>query len=248
MRRYSLSETYLNVEEKVITLEKDSFHHICEVCRNKKGSKFEVLIKEKAYLVEITKCFKKKAIATILEEREITKLKKPFLHLVLSMPKFSVFEAILEKSVEMGVSEIHLLATSNSFVKSASKISVGKYNRWKKIISSSMSQSARSTPLSLHSLSSRNEVVARLKLQNISGITAYVNSSNSFSSVIKPFKVPTCENLAMYVGSEGGFTQEDISFFKSQGILDFSLGEQVLKVETACLFLISLVKYEVQGL
>ncbi|MBE8221985.1 MAG: 16S rRNA (uracil(1498)-N(3))-methyltransferase [Bdellovibrionales bacterium] len=248
MRRYSLDPIYLNLKNKSISLEKDSFHHICEVCRNKKGSKFEVLIKEKAYLVKITEVFKKNAIAIILEERKIKELKKPFLHLVLSMPKFSVFEDVLEKSVEMGVSEIHLLSTSNSFVKSANKISIAKYNRWKKIISSSMSQSARSTDLILHPLSNRDKVIDRLKLKNIPGIAAYVNSTNTFSSVIKPLKDQNCKNIAMYVGPEGGFTQDDISFFKSQKILDFSLGEQVLKVETACLFLVSLVKYELQDL
>ncbi|MBE8163293.1 MAG: 16S rRNA (uracil(1498)-N(3))-methyltransferase [Bdellovibrionaceae bacterium] len=248
MRRYSLEEKHLNLLEKLIILEEQNFHHICEVCRNKKGSKFEVLIKSKAYLVEITNIFKKKATAVILEEREIVALKKPFLHLVLSMPKFSVFESILEKSVEMGISEIHLLSTTNSFVKSASKISVGKYHRWQKIMSGAMSQSARSSPLIIHPLSSREEVVSRLKQQAIPGIVAYVNATKTFSSVISPLKTPVQESLAMYIGSEGGFTQQDINFFRSQNILDFSLGEQVLKVETACLFLISLVKYQLQGL
>lgn len=248
MRRYSLDQSCLNLEETLIVIKQDNFHHICIVCRNIKGSKFEVLIKEKAYLVEIKEILKKEAIALILETRELVGLKKPFLHLVLSMPKFSVFESILAKSVEMGVSEIHLLSTANSFVKVASKISKAKYDRWDKIISASMGQSDRSEPLVVHPLASKELVVQRLEFRQILSIVAYINSVNSFSSVLKSIKPTAPEALAVFIGSEGGFTEGDMSFFNSQNMQDFSLGVQVLKVETACLFSISLVKYELQGI
>lgn len=246
MRRYNLDYSCLNLKDKTVLLQKDNFHHICEVSKNKRTSKFEVLIKDKAYLVEIIHIIKKTALAKILEEREVIKLKAPFLHLFLSMPKFSVFESILEKSIEMGVAEIHLLATENSFIKTNSKISLAKTQRWQKIISSAMGQSNRATALKLHSLKKIDTALADLKTQNTPALVAYVQSKQKFSSAMQKIQMTASKNIAIFIGPEGGFSKEDIKFFKTYQIQDFSLGNQILKVETACLFSLSLVKYKVQ--
>lgn len=248
MRRYNLDLNCLNLKERTIFLQKDHFHHICEVCKNKKTDKFEVLIKEKAYLVEIIQIIKKTALAKILEEREVIKLKKPFLHLFLAMPKFSVFESILEKSIEMGVSEIHLLATENSFIKTESKISLAKKQRWQKIISSAMGQSNRANSLKLQPLKNIKTALQELKIQKTPSLVAYVQSKQKFSVAMENITDLNYSKIAIFIGPEGGFSKKDAQLFKDYKIQDFSLGNQILKVETACLFSLSLVKYKIQAM
>ena len=106
MRRYWIGQLGFNDCDK-LNLTHDLFHHIIDVCRQNVGSRFEVLNDEgKAFLVEVIELGKKSAQVKLLEERIITPLKKPFIHLVLSIPKFSPLESVLEKSVELGVSSL----------------------------------------------------------------------------------------------------------------------------------------------
>ena len=46
------------------------------------------------------------------------------------------------------------------------------------------------------------------------------------------------------MGSEGGFSDREVELFEAHNLLPVSLGEQVLRVKTACLSLVSIVKYQ----
>ncbi len=52
------------------------------------------------------------------------------------------------------------------------------------------------------------------------------------------------DHLWVFVGSEGGFSLEEVELFAKEGLNPTSLGEQILRVETACLALLSVIKYE----
>ncbi len=64
MRRYWIEKKHFS--ENSIKIDGDSFHHICDVCRQDVGSKFEILCDGKAYFVELISRDKKSAIAKIL--------------------------------------------------------------------------------------------------------------------------------------------------------------------------------------
>jgi 16S rRNA (uracil1498-N3)-methyltransferase len=52
------------------------------------------------------------------------------------------------------------------------------------------------------------------------------------------------ENLWLIVGSEGGFSDREVTEMKQLGLDPVTLGPQVLRVETACMTLVSVLKYE----
>ena len=53
----------------------------------------------------------------------------------------------------------------------------------------------------------------------------------------------SCGTLSFLVGPEGDFTSEEVAAALEQGFAPVSLGEIVLRVETACLFLASAARY-----
>ncbi|MCB0355755.1 MAG: 16S rRNA (uracil(1498)-N(3))-methyltransferase, partial [Bdellovibrionales bacterium] len=105
MRRY-WSEIPLVIDQEV-ELSRELHHHICDVCRLTVGAKFELLTaQQKAFLVELTIVSKKSSMVRVLEQRDIPALKSPYIRLCLSIPKFSTFESLLEKSVELGIHRV----------------------------------------------------------------------------------------------------------------------------------------------
>lgn len=140
MRRYWVPQNF--ILENQVELSGDVLHHIRDVCRMRIGNRFEVLSQDqKAYLVEIISESKHESIAKIIEARDIVPIPKPHIVLALSIPRFNVYEAILEKAVELGVHSIQPFLSDYSFIRKQETVLDKKATRFQKIIQSATQQS-----------------------------------------------------------------------------------------------------------
>ena len=244
MRRYWIERKYLS--ENFVKFEGDLFHHIFDVCRQEKGSKFEVLIDGKAYFVEAIEVSKKSATAKILEERIVPTLPEPHLKLALCIPRFPVLESVLEKAVEMGVHSIQLLSSDYSFIKSSEKISENKWERWQKIIVSSTQQSGRGELMTLVEPMPLKKFVQEMDPKHHSLCLFGYEGDNvmTLQDYLKPQAVKKWSDAWVIVGGEGGFSLQEAQSLQETGIQPVTIGDQILRVETACIALISVLKYE----
>lgn len=249
MRRYWIESE--NIVSAEVHFRGDLYHHIFEVCRQEIGSKFEVIaLGSKAFFVEVTAKSKKSAVARILETRSIASLALPHLHLALAISRFPVMEAIIEKAVELGVHSIHPFYSDYSFLRKQDSISKAKIERWKKIIISATQQSGRGDLLHLGTATPLVNLMATFnQIPHKKGLFCYEGGTSSTVSIRDELKVlhpqqKELENLWVFVGSEGGFSSEEVTYFGEQGLSPITLGPQVLRVETACIALVSVLKYE----
>jgi 16S rRNA (uracil1498-N3)-methyltransferase len=253
MRRYWIQQTQLKTLEDsrlIVTFKDELFHHIFDVCRQEIGSRFEVLTDEsKAYLVEVTAKEKKQAQAKVIEERIIEKLPSPHVHVALSIPRYAVMDAIIERAVEMGVSSIVPFYSDFSFIRKAQNLPEGKTERWQKIVISATQQSGRGelmkiqppqnweNMLQMINPGAQNWCLFAYEGKAVSGIQDYLNTKRKTGSGLP-------ENLWIIVGSEGGFSSQEVTQMQQLGLDPVTLGPQILRVETACLTLVSVLKYE----
>lgn len=246
MRRYWVSENYF--EDDCVNLEGDSLHHIRDVCRQGLGSRFEILNeKGKAYFVEVVEESKRRAKAKILETREVPPLKRPHIHLALSLPRYAKMDFIIEKSVELGVKSIQPLVSDFSFVKKLSEVSNNKKERWKKISLSAMQQSGRcdpfvvSEPISLENfLNQFNQNKEQLGLFFYEG-----ESPTPVKEYLQSHINSEIQDIWVFIGSEGGFSDQERKLIDASGVPPLTLGPQILRVETACVVAAAVIKYEV---
>lgn len=253
MRRYWLSPSALQPGDDTnleICFKDDIFHHIFDVCRQEKGSKFEVLFgDQKAHLVEVTRVEKKRAYAKTLTSREIPAIPTPHIHLAISIPRFPVMEAVVEKAVELGVHTIHPFFSDFSFVRKAAMLPENKTERWNKIVISATQQSGRGELLKIQKTENLEVLLKNFQQTNQTkdrlGLFAYEGTAET--SIKKYFhknKKDGLEEIWVFVGSEGGFSTEEVKKFQSFGLSPITLGDQVLRVETACITLLAILKYE----
>lgn len=250
MRRYWID----TIPSEIIELTGEVFHHICEVCRQDEGSRFELLAENsKAYFVELIRREKRKGVCRVLEERIIPALPRPHLHLCLSLPKFSTWEAVVEKAVELGVYSVRPFFSDYSFVKTLDKISSTKWERWQKIIRSATQQTGRGqlmemgVPVILEDLFLEiNPNEGKYGLFPYEGESS-LSVSSALKSLVKQSQANEgigVQDIYCFVGSEGGFSIQEVEYFKKRGLYPSSLGSQILRVETACVALVSIIKYE----
>lgn len=252
MRRYWINKDMLH--DEIVTFKDELFHHIFDVCRQEVGQHFEVLTEDsKAYLVEVITKEKKLAKAKIIEARAIKSLPRPLIHIALSVSRYNVMDSIIEKSVEMGVSSILPFCSDFSFIRKPSNLPEGKLDRWKKIVVSATQQSGRgelmkidqpiewSDMLKAINPSAANWCLFAYEGAGTLGIKKHLIEQKvalAQSSGLQP------ENLWLVVGSEGGFSQKEVTEMKQLALYPVTLGDQVLRVETACMTLVSILKYE----
>lgn len=245
MRRYWIEKKYFDTDS--VRIEGDSFHHICEVCRQDVGSKFEILCEGKAYFVELKMRGKKSAEAQILETRNAPQPQKPYIHLAVSISKFQTMDTIVEKAVELGVYTLHPFVSEFSFIRDKKSDRLqDKMERWERIVKAATSQTGRGDLMTIAEVLTLTELVNKMNQADRSvGLFPYEGESEqTVSAAIEKMKTTNPENIWLFVGSEGGYSDQEVSFFKENGLKSSSLGDQVLRVETACLSLVSILKYE----
>jgi 16S rRNA (uracil1498-N3)-methyltransferase len=252
MRRYWIPKEAIVGDQ--VKLRGDVLHHIRDVCRMHQGSKFEVIVEGgvgsgtetgKAHLVEIISESKAESVASILETRVIPPLPEPHIHLALSIPRFPVFEAVIEKSVELGVKSIHPFYSDFSFIRTKSDVFEKKQSRFEKIIQSATQQSGRGELMTIEPPLSMAGLLSDFnRLERAAGLFAYEGTGVlSAQEGVGQVAVGRPREVWVFVGSEGGFSEREVGIFQEHGLKPVTLGPQVLRVETACVALVSIIKY-----
>lgn len=249
MRRYWFESP--TAHDGPIKIDGDVFHHIFDVCRQGVGSKFELLIPSgEALLVEVTTVEKKHAFVRILEKRVVPPLPKPAIRLVLSVPRFPVMDSVVERAVELGVASIHPVFSDFSFVRSASSLPAGKVERWKKIVLSATQQCGRGELMTIHPAVPLKDFLQDKfnRADRPVGLFAYEGSAarhlREELQNLRQSHSTTPDEIWIFVGSEGGYSDQEVGYFTELGLSSVTMGHQVLRVETACLALVSVLKYE----
>jgi 16S rRNA (uracil1498-N3)-methyltransferase len=252
MRRYWIPKELVNGDDVVLI--GDVLHHIRDVCRMHKGSKFEVIVggASRALLVEITDETKHESRARVIESREIAEIPKPHIHLAMSIPRFPVFEAVVEKAVELGVLKIHPFFSDFSFIRKQEDTWAKKRPRFEKIVQSATQQSGRGDLMAISNPVDLKTILQTFnRTEGARGLFAYEGDSR-LTAKDGVAKVTGSRSQAegplndawIFVGSEGGFSLNEVDEFLAKGLATVTLGSQVLRVETACVALVSVLKYD----
>ena len=257
----------------LVHLSGDILHHIRDVCRQGLGSKFEVIaevvvnlkaaakplaeppresqeatqasLRGVAFFVEIVQETKKESIARMIESRVIAPLPTPHLHLALSIPRLPVLEAVVEKAVELGVTAIHPFYSDFSFVRTQTDVLDKKRSRLDRIIQSATQQSGRGEKMDFHDAVDLKTLLTDFNREGrAQGLFAYEGSAVlSAREGIENMRTADPREVWAFIGSEGGFSHAEVELFQSFGLKPVTLGAQVLRVETACVATLSIIKY-----
>lgn len=246
MRKYWYPS--IPLDDQPIQIAGDLFHHIFGVCRQDLGSQFGLLSPDgRLRKVEAVRVGKKDAQVKVLSNDPAPELRRPHIHLCMSLPKLPVMEAVLEKAVELGVAHIHPFISQFSFFRTADKVSEERIHRWEKIIISATQQSGRGELMKLHSTTSMDKLIEEIhRTPRSLCLFAYEGSADVGIKTYLTEKTAgsTFDEVWLIVGSEGGFSEAEARDLDAKGFRAVTLGDQVLRVETACISLVSILKYE----
>ena len=229
-------QRYFAINEK-LELKKDDIYHIKKVMRMKEKDEIEVVYNEKVFLCEIKNIddFKIDVKEEKNENRELSKK----VTICFSLVNEAKTDFILQKSVELGAYDFIPLQTERSKIK-IDKKEDKKIERWNKITKEASEQSYRNIIPEVKKIDTINNII------NYDYDLKIICSTKEKEKTIKNVLQNSTkyDNIIIVVGPEGGFTEKEEEFLINNGFISVSLGDTILRAETAPLFLMSAIRYE----
>ena len=239
-----------NISSNKITITGEDVNHIKNVLRKNLNDTIEICNSqdENNYLCEIEKIEKEQILCNIIQKLESASEPKTYVHIYQGLPKSDKMELIIQKAVELGVSEITPTNMSRCIVKIDSKDEKKKIERWQKISEVAAKQSGRDIIPKINNICNLKEIVNQCKDYDVI-ILAYENEKeNKLKNEIEVLKQLQKEKLriAIIIGPEGGLAAEEVEKSKEQGIKIITLGNRILRTETVALNILSIIMYELE--
>ena len=231
-----VSEEQINGENAYI--EGSDVNHIANVLRMKPGEELLISVKgDWDYLCKIVDIETDRVNLKVLESMEQRELPVN-ITLLQGIPKSDKLEMIIQKAVELGVSEIIPVKTKRVVVKIDEKKVDTKVNRWNAIAESAAKQSKRSIIPKVHEPMSIDNALEIVKDFGVK-LIPYENADGIDKTRKILDNMDKTKNIAVFIGPEGGFEESEVDSIKNSGFEVITLGKRILRTETAGLALLS---------
>lgn len=222
--------------DKLILRDGD-IHHIKNVMRMKIGDKIEVVFDKKLYICNIDNLepFSLSINDTILEENKLSL----DVTVAIGLVKEQKMDLILQKLTELGVNTIIPLNMERSIVKLDAKKLEKKKVRWETICKEASEQSKRTDIPIIGDIMSLKELV---KLDYDMKLIASTKEKNKMLNYYLQ-SVNKCAKIIMVIGPEGGISDSEELFLNDNNFNSVSFGNLIFRVETAAIYVASILNY-----
>ena len=185
------------------------------------------------YICSVTQIDKKHAFAKI--DSNVLNDKNPKINITcfMGLVKGEKADLITQKLTELGASGLYFF--ESEFV--VAKGNNNKIERLNKISKEACKQCGRNIPLKVYDCIKFDEMLSLIKNYDI------VLFANEKDVKIEVPKLKSAKNIAMIVGSEGGFSDTEVKKINEMGAISFGLGNRILRAETACIDAVGIVSY-----
>ena len=236
------------IDGKNIQIIGEDYNHLKNVLRSKIGEKIDICdensIKYNTKIIEYTDKAAVCEIEKIDDRNTETKVK---MTLFQGLPKMDKFELIIQKSTEIGVSDIYPVQMDRSIMKIDEKNLDKKLDRWNKISLEASKQSGRQKIPNVHTVINLKNIIENISKYDIVLLPYENEKSATIKDVIGDLKSNKEEfkNIAVIIGPEGGFSENEISTLsKYENVNIVTLGPRILRTETAGIVTLAMLVYE----
>lgn len=220
------------VGEKIY-IEGEEFNHLKNVLRMMEGDELIASLNDDyEYVCGIAKMDKNRAVCNVVGKQLCNGNPKKNIVLFQAITKGSKFEFIVQKATEIGITKI--VPFLSEYV--VAKVSESKMERLQAIALNACKQCERTKIPEISSVIGVDDVIAQFKDFDI---VLFANERADVGEKIK--NLDKYKNIAIIVGSEGGFSQKEKEKFVEAGATTISFGKRIYRCETASVAMMSLV-------
>ena len=235
------------VKDGDIFVEGQDVNHLKNVLRVKPGEAVAVSDGDnRKYVCTVERYEEGAAVLRICEEQEADTELPSRICLFQGLPKQDKMELIVQKAVELGVSEVVPVVTRRSVVKLDEKKAGKKVQRWQSIAESASKQAGRGHIPKVAQVAGFKEALLQASGLDVLLIPYELAEDMRETKKVIGSIVPG-QSVGVFIGPEGGFEREEVEAAIEAGAMPITLGRRILRTETAGLTTLSVLMFHLEG-
>ena len=222
-------------------------HHALRVLRVKYGEMVAVLDGiGNEFLCTVDTC-SRDAVGLSVSLKNFSPAPVRSVTLLVAVPKGKIIEDIIQKSVELGAGRIVPLLTERVTTHLDAGAAAEKRGKWQQVAVEGIKQCGAlwlpkiETPVTIQEFLSRPE---KIELSLVGSLQTERRHPRECFQEFEAKHGRRPQSAAVWIGPEGDFTLEELSAIQNSGAQPVSLGKLVLRVETAAVYGLSILNYE----
>ena len=241
------------IYDKSVIITGDDVNHIKNVIRLKTGDEISVSngIDGKDYRCGIEEITETQVVCRLRFIKEDGVELPAKVYLFQGLPKGDKMELIIQKTVELGVFEIIPVAMKRCVVKLDEKKAKSKIARWQGIAEAAAKQSKRAVIPQIHqmmtfkqALEYADDMDVKLVPYEMENMLSEASGMAGTKKIMESLQPGQC--IAVFIGPEGGFEQDEIDAAIARGMKPITLGKRILRTETAGMTVMAWVMYQLE--
>ena len=229
------------IQGKRVTITGSDVNHIKNVLRMRIGEEIAVSngMDGLEYRCGIEEFLEDEVVCTLRFVKEDGLELPSRIYLFQALPKGDKMELVIQKAVELGVNSITPVMTRRCVSRPDAKSMKKKLERYNRIALEAAKQSGRGIIPQVNPLLELDQALRQMQ-QSGCPILFYENATAPARQLLQS----ATGKIAILIGAEGGFDEDEVERAKVAGCSILSLGKRILRCETAPLAALSIIMYE----
>lgn len=232
-----------------IAITGEDFGHLTRVLRLKKGDEITATDGSgNLYKCLLEEIYQSEALGKIISV-ELDQTESPIeMVLLQGLPKGDKLELIIQKTTELGISRVVPVAMKRSVVQLSTGKAKERTTRWQRIAREAAKQCRRSQVPVVEYATDLREVLDSLNEDALILLPWEGENTQGIKEVLISKETSERKQIAIIIGPEGGFDEQEIELAKQYNAVSVSLGPRILRTETAAIVVTALVMYQLGDL
>ena len=211
--------------------DKENYQHIARSLRSRLGEKLLLLDENQIqYETVITEITNSKIFASIEKSYPSKRYLDFELYLAQSPLRSDAQNLVIEKATELGVAGIYPIITDNCAL--ARSVIEKKIPKWQKIMYESSKQCERANIPQCFACTDIETLLTNTEFDKIIVFCERI-ADKTIRESLKQTPIKSQDKILVIIGPEGGFSQKEFDYFKSNNLEMLTLGNLILRAETA---------------
>jgi 16S rRNA (uracil1498-N3)-methyltransferase len=234
----------------VLRLDGREAHHALHVLRLKRGEPVMVLDGAGHEVSCTVESGSRESLSLRVMDKKSVPALPGSITLMLGVPKGKIIESIIQKAVELGARRIVPLLTEHVVTRLDDRDAADKREKWRQVSIEAIKQCGAAWLPEIEMPMPIGKYLARKEPFDLALVGSLQTERRHPHECFREFqarhqRLP--QTLGVWIGPEGDFTLEELQAIQAAGALPITLGNLTLRVETAAIYCLSILNYELNA-
>jgi 16S rRNA (uracil1498-N3)-methyltransferase len=225
-------------------------HHALHVLRVKHGDPVVVLDGAGSELsCAVESCSRESMSLRVTGKKSIPALPCS-ITLLPAVPKGKILESIIQKAVELGARRIVPLLTEHVVTRLDDRDAANKHEKWQQVAIEAIKQCGAAWLPQIETPESIGKYLARKEQFDLALVGSLQTERRHPRDCFREFQAKhgrLPQSVGIWIGPEGDFSLDEYKVIQAAGALPITLGSLTLRVETAAIYCLSILNYELSA-